>query len=99
MENMRYLVVDAALHGTGVRDYYAGGYVELNSLELSDELIKKIDEWLLKYENEHYNSFKNMALIEQLDKEGKEIAHMIKSQLDEVKIDYYSAAKLIKDSI
>lgn len=96
---MRYLVVDAALHGTGVRDYYAGGYVGLDSLELNDELIKEINEWLLKYENEHYNSFKNTVLIEQLDKEGKEIASILKNQLDEVKVDYYSAAKLTKESI
>ncbi len=96
---MRYLVVDAVLHSTGVRDYYAGGYVELDSLELNDELIKEINEWLLKYENEHYNSFKNTVLIEQLDKEGKEIASILKNQLDEVKVDYYSAAKLTKESI
>jgi len=54
---------------------------------------------LLKYENEHYDSFENLSMINALDSEGMEIAGIIKKQLSEVKIDYYSAAKMIKVSI
>ena len=96
---MKYLVIDAALHGTGIRDYYEGGYIDPDTLGLNDEIIKRINEWLLKYENEHYDSFENLSMINALDSEGMEIAGIIKKQLSEVKIDYYSAAKMIKVSI
>ena len=96
---MKYLLIDAALHGTGIRDYYEGGYIDPDTLGLNDEIIEKINKWLLKYENEHYDSFENLSTINTLDNEGMEIAGIIKKQLPEAKIDYYSAAKLIKVSI
>jgi hypothetical protein len=96
---MKYLVIDAALHGTGIRDYYEGGYIDPDNLGLNDEIIKRINEWLLKYENEHYDSFENLSTINALDNEGMAIAVIIKKQLSEAKIDYYSAAKMIKVSI
>ena len=93
---MKYLVIDAALHGSGIRDYYLGGYVDINSLRLNDNLKGRIDIWLLKYENEHYNSFQNYDTVNILDEEGIEIARLVKHQLSDFKIDYYSAAKLKK---
>ncbi len=35
---MRYLIVDASLHGTGIRDEYEGGYLTPASLGISSEL-------------------------------------------------------------
>lgn len=96
---MKYLVIDAALHGTGIRDYYGGGYINPESLNVNSELMKKLNDWLLRYEDEHYNGFLNNNLIEELDFEGKEIARALKEELLDAKIDYFSAAKMIKEHI
>lgn len=96
---MRYLVIDAVLHGTGIRDYYEGGYIEPENLELSSDLIKRLNDWLLLYENEHYNGFSDKKLINDLDCEGRNIAYVIKEELDDVKIDYFSAAKMVKEHV
>lgn len=93
---MKYLVIDGLLHGTGVRDYYEGGYIYPEDLGLSSDLIKKLNDWLLRYEEEHYNGFSDIKLVDHLDIEGKDIAHAIKQELLEVKVDYYSAGKMTK---
>ena len=91
---MRYLVVDASLHGTGIRDKYNGGYVSPSDLGLSSKIIEKITQWLLQYENEHYNGYINERNIDKLDREGKEIASIIKSELREVNMAYFSDARM-----
>ena len=52
--------------------------------------------WLSKYENAHYDGFADQDLIDKLDREGKEIAIGIKKELVDIKIDYFSDAKMIK---
>ena len=94
-----YLIVDGNLHGTGIRDYYEGGYIEPSNLMLPADLIKSIECWLVSYEIEHYNGFANEINVEKLDQEGRKIALLIKSVLIDSKIQYYSAAKLIKEDI
>lgn len=96
---MRYLIIDGALNGTGIRDRYEGGYIEPEDLSLSFTTINRLKEWLGKYEKEHYNGFINQDTVSNLDKEGKEIALIIKNQLSEVKMEYYSHARLTKESI
>lgn len=96
---MKYLVVDASLSGTGIRDKYEGGYLVLEDLGLSSVTINRLIEWLLKYEVEHYNGFTNASIIDQLDREGKEIAAMIKNELPEVKIEYFSDARMTSEII
>lgn len=91
---MKYLIVDAALSGTGIRDKYEGGYLEPEDLGLSQALINHLRDWLLRYENEHYFGYANSSLIDKLDLEGIEIALMIKNEITDVKIEYYSDAKL-----
>lgn len=78
----------------GRRDYYNGGYIEPESLQLKLETIKWINEWVCKYEDEHYNEFKNLELVKKLDQEGKDIAVAIKKELGDIKISYYSARVL-----
>jgi len=75
---MKYLVVDGMLHGTGIRDKNEGGYIPLESLKLPVDLIRKIEEWLEKYEQEHYNNFSNSNNIQELDKTGLEISKQLK---------------------
>lgn len=96
---MKYLIIDASLHGTGIRDSYEGGYIEPKDLCLNSEIIKQLNEWLIKYENEHYKGYSNQNLINDLDNEGKEIALKIKQELLDVKIEYFSDAKMTKEII
>ncbi|GAA4778056.1 hypothetical protein GCM10023231_00640 [Olivibacter ginsenosidimutans] len=97
---MKYIVVDASLHGTGIRDYYAGGYIDPSALGLSDGLVQRIRTWLNRYETEHYNSFQDIKLINALDSEGRDIARMLKSEVsEETKIDYFSSAFMRKEKI
>ncbi|MDR1203747.1 MAG: hypothetical protein LBL58_19230 [Tannerellaceae bacterium] len=96
---MKYLVIDAALSGTGVRDKHKGGYTDPEDLGLSLTTKQRLNEWLSKYENEHYNGFTDNNIINELDREGKEIALMIKNELSEVKIKYFSDALLTNEMI
>ncbi|HTN46577.1 MAG TPA: hypothetical protein VL098_09535 [Flavipsychrobacter sp.] len=47
------------------------------------------------YEYEHYNGYENIEKLNHLDDEGIEIAKMIKRELGDVKIEYFSDAKMI----
>lgn len=96
---MKYLIIDASLSGTGIRDKYEGGYLSPNELGLSCEITDRLNQWLSKYENEHFNGFTNDSLIDELDKEGKEIALQIKNELSEVKLEYFSDARMIIEII
>jgi len=96
---MKYLVVDGCLHGTGIRDYYEGGYINPKELNLSYNLIKQLEIWLGKYEDEHYNGYSDNNNISSLDLEGKELAIKIKNELKNIKVAYYSDARLIKEIV
>jgi hypothetical protein len=96
---MKYLTKDASLHGTGIRDTYNGGYIDAQDLNLSQEVIDKIAKWLLKYEEEHYNGYSNEEIVDELDREGKEIALLIKNELKDIKIEYFSDARMIKENV
>lgn len=99
MISMRYLVIDASLSGTGIRNKYEGGYINPEDLCLKIDTIKRLNNWLLKYEEEHYNGFQNNKLIDALDLEGKEIALCIKAEIAEVKIEYFSDARMTNQMI
>ncbi|WP_222166594.1 hypothetical protein [Edaphocola aurantiacus] len=96
---MKYLVIDAALSGKGIRNKYEGDYIAPEDLGLSLTTKRKLNEWLLKYDNEHYNGFVDDNLINELDREGKEIALMIKKELPEVKLEYFSDARMTIEMI
>lgn len=92
---MKYLIVDAYLNGTGIRDKYAGGYIDPNLLKLSADLLDKLANWLEKYQQEFFNQYGNDSQVEMLDKEGKEIATLLKKEIgNNSKIEYYSDAKM-----
>lgn len=89
-----YLVVDGFLNGTGIRDYYNGGYIEPRSLNISTQLIEKLNRWLSDYETQHYSGYKDVQYLTNLDEEGKQLAKFIKEELGNVKVSYYSDYKL-----
>jgi hypothetical protein len=96
---MRYLIIDALLNSTGIRNKYEGGYLSPEKIGISSDTIDQLNVWLSKYEKEHYNGFANDLIINDLDREGKEIALMIKNELSEVKLEYFSAATMGKTII
>jgi hypothetical protein len=95
----RYLIIDGCLSGTGIRDYYEGGYIEPSVLMLSQDTVQRLEAWLEGYRNEHYNGFSNKEKVQELDNEGKNIAVLVKDELRASKIQYYSAATLQKEDI
>lgn len=82
--------------GTGIRDPLEGGYLKPQELGLSPELIDKILMWLSRYENAHYMGYEDKNKVAELDAEGIEICLMLKKELPDSKIEYYSDAKLSK---
>jgi hypothetical protein len=85
------------LYGTGIRSKDYGGYIKLEELSLSTSLLKRIEAWLIKYEEEHYNNYKNRELVEKLDSEGIAIARTLQTELGpSANISYYSNASLSK---
>jgi hypothetical protein len=93
---MQYLIVDASLNGTGIRDVYNGGYIDPRGLDLNHNLICKISKWKKRYEKEFYNNYTNVGYIDSLDNEGIEIAKAIQQELKEAKIEYFSDAMMKK---
>lgn len=96
---MKYLVIDASLSGTGIRDKYQGGYLTPEELGLRSTTIQSLNTWLAKYENEHFNGFTDNNIIDDLDREGKEIALIIKRELSIVKVEYFSDARMSNEII
>lgn len=47
---MRYLVIDGELSGSGIRDKYESGYIDIETLNLNFDLKNKISQWQKKYE-------------------------------------------------
>lgn len=89
-----HLVVDGMLSGTGVRHASERGYVDPAKIGISAGLQRRISEWLARYEDAHYRGFKDRSDNDMLDREGISIARMIKSELPNMDVDYYSAADL-----
>ena len=96
---MKYLIIDAELGGTGIRDIYNGRYLELESLGLSKDIMREINLWLRNYQEEHYKGYTDEAIIDKLDREGIELAKNIKKELKDIKIEYFSDARLTKQMI
>ncbi len=91
---MKYLTVDGMLSGTGIRDSIEGEYLKPEELGLSSELINKISDWLSCYEIAHYEQYEDGYQVTKLDEEGLEICSMLKVELPDSKIEYYSNADM-----
>lgn len=96
---MEYLIIDGYPSGTGIRNYYNGGYIEPKTINLSNHLLKKLQQWLHQYRNEFFDGYQNKRKIENLDNEGKMLAFEIKKELNLTKIEYFSDALMIKTFI
>lgn len=96
---MIYLVVDAFLNGTGIRDKYEGGYLDPKDLGLTSNIINRLNRWLSKYADEQYNGFNDNTIIDELDREGKKIALIIKNELPETKLEYFSSARMASEML
>ena len=93
---MKYLVVDGMFSGTGIRDSVEGGYIELADLNISETLQTRINSWLEEYEDAHFSQYKDEEEIGKLDAEGINILKMLREEIPDSKIEYYSNAKMEK---
>ena len=91
-----YLVLDGMVSGTGVRDAFEGGYLSLSSLGISANLQERISTWLSEYQALHFTSFSNADEVARLDEEGVAMGRQILAELPGSKVEYFSAAKMIK---
>ena len=91
---MKYIIIDAALNGTGIRNEYDGGFIPLENIGLSPTIINKLTHWLHLYAQEIYAGYNNINNIEKLDEEGISIAREIKNEIENVKVSYFSDAKM-----
>ena len=92
---MKYIVIDALLNGTGIRDKYEGRYIEPCSLGLSSATIIRLNDWLSEYWKKHDNGYIDSAIIDMLDQKGLEIAMRIKKELPEMNVEYFSDARMV----
>jgi hypothetical protein len=93
---MIYLTVDGMLSGTGVRDTVEGGYLKLEEFNISDDLKSKISNWLSRYEGAHYSQYEDKSEVADLDGEGLHICAILRLEIPDSKIEYYSSAKMKK---
>lgn len=91
---MRYLKIDGMLSGTGIRDSLTGEYLYPDDLGLSSELVSKFKAWVMDYESAHYRRFADEAENERLDRDGIQIARRAQLELPDVKIEYFSNARM-----
>ena len=96
---MEYLVIDALLNGTGIRGKYKGEYIDPRGLGLSFITITRLNDWLSEYWEEHYNGYVDDVVIDRLDQEGREIAMTVKKELPEIKVEYFSDARMTSEMI
>lgn len=89
-----HLLIDGMLSGTGVRDAANGGYLKPSTLGLSDELRARIETWLSKYEDAHFHQFSDQQNNADLDQEGLELARLVRQQLPEACVGYFSNATM-----
>jgi len=91
--------VVGTLSTTGILDGANGGYLEPEEVGLSAELTLRLTNWIAEYDAEHYRGFKNELRVQELDREGKEIAIAIRQEIPDTKIAYYSDALMIKEEL
>ena len=96
---MIYLTVDGMFSGTGIRDSVEGGYLKLEELNISDDLKNKISNWLSRYEDAHYSQYEDKSEVAGLDDEGLDICVMLRSEISDSKVEYYSSAEMKKIAI
>lgn len=92
MSKPNKIIVDGMLSGTGLRDGVRGGYLKLEDVGVSRALSNKIRLWLSAYADEHYQKFERDAFNAVLDKEGIELARMLREEISEVEVEYFSNA-------
>ena len=83
-----YLTVDGMMSGTGIRDIN-GDYVDPQALGLSEPLVSEISEWRRLYELCHILGH-GEHMIEELDERGLKIREMVKKELPDSKVSYFS---------
>ena len=82
--------------GTGIRDSIEGGYLKLDKLGISPILENRINSWLSRYAEAHFAQYADDIEVQYLDNEGIEVCKLLREELPDTKIEYYSNAKMEK---
>jgi len=91
-----FLTIDGMLSGTGIRDAANGGYLEPGELGISEALQHRIGLWLSSYEDAHFHEYKDSERNITLDQEGIAISKMIRDELPNADVTYFSNASMRK---
>jgi hypothetical protein len=91
---MVYLTIDGMMSGTGIRDSVEGGYISPSVIGLSQSLQARITLWLTQYEEAHHRQYDDPQEVAELDTEGLSIVRIVRSELPESKVSYFSSAKM-----
>lgn len=82
------------LSGTGLRDRANGGYLRPSEIGISHALKSRIEAWLSDYEDAHHRQFGDPNRNERLDREGMAIAQLVRLELPNAKVGYFSNANM-----
>lgn len=82
-------LIDGMLSGTGIRDVINGGYVDPQSLGLSEQLVRKIASWQAQYEEAHFAGFP-AERVTKLDKDGAALTSRVREELIDISVGYFS---------
>lgn len=96
MNSVQYLVIDGMLSGTGIRDGVEGGYLEPDQLGLPSDLCAAISEWVDRYSEAHFVQYEDAAEVQELDRMGIDLSRLIRAELPEAKVGYFSSAKMLE---
>lgn len=88
------LKVDGKLSGTGIRDITSGEFVEPKEIGISASVTQRISDWLARYWEAHYHDFENEEENKHLDREGVEIAKLIRLEVPDARVRYFSDASM-----
>lgn len=93
---MHYVTVDGSMSGTGIRDSIQGGYIKPSTLNLSPPLQERLSLWLGRYEDAHFRQYSDPVEVAELDAEGLSIARLVRDELPDSKVEYFSDARVAR---
>ena len=78
---------------------YKGGYIDMEDIDITLVLKNRIKNWLYGYADQGFRGYDDDDIINFLDDEGRCLAREIKKELSDVKVWYYSDARMSRDII
>ncbi len=96
MKQHRYVKVDGMYGGTGIRDSVTGGFLSLESLHLTAELVEDFKAWLQCYEEAHFAGYSEAESVAELDRQGMSLCLRLRNEMPDSKIEYFSSGLMTR---